>query len=400
MQKDRYHHLLSYRVQKNWRPERSGGRRRVRNPDAVPLNYGYPYADSYELDALVQACAEAMEEDGPEALRYGGGPLAGQLDGMILERCRQRGMDIEEDGLMVTHGSAQGITLVCDTFLDVDDHVIVEAPTYMVALRVFGNYCAQVHPVDMDGDGVIIEELESVLSDLTSRGEGVKFFYTIPNFHNPAGATMSEDRRRRLLELAAEYDFMLIEDDAYGELRYEGEDLPLLSALDEGDRVVHLGSMSKILAPGFRLGWIVGPAPLVGHMGSIKADGGTNPFVRSMIAAYWRNLDVQEHLDRVRAGYRMRRDAAFSALEEHMPEGSSWSRPEGGYFLWLTVPEPLDVGELLEEIADEGAMPLPGTMFFPDGRGTRNLRVSFSYPDPGDLESGIAALGRVLKRHL
>lgn len=387
---DRYYDLVSERVRRNMERQSPswGGAAR---PDAVPLNYGFPYPESYPLEDLIEACATALREDGSEALRYGGGPLAGEFDAMVADRCNERGLQVDDENIIVTNGSAQAITVVCDLLIDPDDVVLVEAPTYMGALREFENFCADVRGVDMDDDGILTEELERILAD----GVRPKFLYTMPNFHNPAGCTMSMQRRRRLLELAEEYNFLLVEDDAYGELRYEGEDLPALRALDETDRVFHLGSMSKILAPGFRLGWIIGPPSLMEQGDRLKVDGGTGPFVRAMIGAYLREIDLDERIIRIREGYRRRRDAALRALREYMPEGCSWSEPEGGYFLWLTLPESVDVTVLMEDIAEAGANPLAGNIFFPDDRGRNNLRLSFSYPDEAELERGIRAIARV-----
>ncbi len=397
---DRYYDLVSKRAQRNMDAGEPAGWGGDRAADAVPLNFGFPYPDSYPIDSLIKACATALREDGADALRYGGGPLAQEFDDLVAARCSERGLRAGEGNILVTNGSAQAISTVCSLLLDFGDLILVEAPTYMGALREFGNYGAEIRGVDLDGDGILTDELQRVLEELREDGVRPKFLYTMPNFHNPAGSTMSMQRRRHLLELAEEYDFLVVEDDAYGELRYDGEDLPSLRALDESDRVLHLGSMSKILAPGFRLGWIVGPEPLIEQADRLKVDGGTGPFVRAMVGTYLREIDLDERIRHICRGYRSRRDAALNSLQEHMPDGCDWSEPEGGYFLWLTLPESVDVTVLLADIAEAGANPLPGNIFFPDDRGRNNLRLSFSYPDPDELDRGIRAIAEVVSANI
>ncbi|MFO8060423.1 MAG: PLP-dependent aminotransferase family protein [Bacillota bacterium] len=400
MEKDLYYDLVSERVQRNWEAEEYGTWRRVSNPDAVPLNFGFPYPDSYPLEDLVAACARVMREDGASALKYGGGPIAAELERMITDRCNERGMKVEEGELLITSGSAQGISLSAELFLNEGDSLMVEGPTFMGALKSFQNHPVNIHAVEGDDDGVRVDDMEQLLRRLSSEGRGPKFFYCIPNFNNPGGFTMSLERRRRVLELAEEYDFMVVEDDAYGELRYEGEDLPTLRALDDAGRVLHLGSMSKILAPAVRIGWVVGPATLVQQMNRLKTDGGNNPLVQALVAACWGGLDVDCRLRKLRSGYRKRRDAALAALEEFMPGGCNWSHPQGGYFLWVTVPDSIDVTEILPEISEAGATPLAGTIFYPDDRGHHNLRLSFSFPEPEELSEGIRAMAGVIERHM
>lgn len=400
-EQDKYHHLLAKRIQANRVKDAYGSWRRLSNPDAVPLNYGYPYPDSYPMDELVKATEHLLEHDGAQALKYGGGSLASKVTELAAQRCTERGMDVGEDEILVTNGCAQAINLVCKLFLNFGDKIVVEAPTYMGALRSFRNFGADIHTVEMDDGGIDLNRLKEMLQGWEDKGEsGPKFLYTIPNFHNPAGCSMSKARRLELLKIADEYDFIVVEDDAYGELRYEGEDIPTLRTLDQNDWVLHFGSMSKILAPGLRIGWAVGPQILISELQAKKADGGTNPFARGVVASYWSSIDMDTRLEKIRDGYQSRRDAALEALDKYMPSGCSWSEPEGGYFLWLTIPDSLDITELLPEITEEGAMPLAGTRFFPDGRGRQNMRMSFAYSEPDEIERGVKVIARVVERHL
>jgi len=394
---DRYQHLLATAVQQTRSEEAWGSWRRVGNPEAVPFNYGYPYPGSYPLAALTEATARVLTREGAMAMRYGGGEACRQLSRIVEERLRGRGME-PRGGLLITNGSAQALALSCQLFLDAGDWVAAEGPTYMGALRVMRNHAAQVLHVDMDDDGLCPETLREKLESRLREGlPQPKFLYTIPNFQNPSGCTMTEERRRALLELAEEYDFMIVEDDAYGELRFAGDDVPTLFALDRWDRVIYVGSMSKVLAPGVRLGWMTGPEPIMRELMARKVDGGTNPFAQSVVAEYWSVTDFDGRLHEIRRGYRLRRDAMLAALVRHMPDGCSWTQPEGGFFVWVALPQGVRAVDVVREAEAAGAQVLGGGLFYADGRGGGNLRLSFSYPEPEDIDRGIQALGDTVK---
>ncbi|MFW5897209.1 MAG: PLP-dependent aminotransferase family protein [Bacillota bacterium] len=377
-----------------------GGLRRQKR-DAVPLHYGYPYPDSYPLQDLSEAAAASLLRDGAECVNYGGGDLADQFSGMVRDRLRTRGIACGEDEIIITAGSSQAINLACAVFVDVGDRVLVEAPSYMGGLNSFRNFGADMVAVEVDEDGVLTDRLSDMLSKWRDGGEKMpKLLYLIANFNNPSGCTTSLSRRRELLQLSREYGFLILEDDAYGELRFYGEDISPLGALDTEGRVIHVGSMSKILAPGVRLGWAVADPHIIRMFNVHKADGGTSPLARTIVAGYLENADLESRLAQLRAGYRARRDAAVEALEEFMPSGCSWTYPEGGYFIWLTVPEGLDSEDLLPEMAEEGVKPLGGRQFYCDGRGARNFRISYSYPEPEEIRRGIELMARVIRRHL
>ncbi len=372
-----------------------------RHDEAIPLHYGYPYPDSYPLEDLSRAAAQSILEDGPEAINYGGAELAEVFEGLVLDRLAVRGIACDSDRVLITSGSSQAINLVCSVFVDIGDKVLVEAPSYMGGLNSFRNFGAEMIPVEGDALGIRTEELGAMLADWRARGETMpKILYSITNFNNPSGCTTCAPRRRELLELAREYGFLILEDDAYGELRFEGEDIPCLGASDEDGSVIHVGSMSKILAPGVRLGWAVATPEIIRRLNVHKADGGTSPLARTVVGGYLQETDLDARLETLREGYRVRRDAALEALEAYMPDGCSWTRPEGGYFVWLTVPAGLDSDDMLEEMAEEGVKPLSGRQFYCDGRGAENFRISYSYPDPEDIRRGIEIMARVIRRRL
>ncbi|MFO7942221.1 MAG: PLP-dependent aminotransferase family protein [Bacillota bacterium] len=397
---DRFDALVSRRARIRGVEGVIGGLRRQKR-DAVPLHYGYPYPDSYPLEDLSSAASASLLQDGAECVNYGGGDLAEKFSEMVRNRLHQRGISCEEDEIIITGGSSQAINLACAVFVDVGDRVLVEAPSYMGGLNSFRNFGADMLPVEVDEDGIITDSLAEQLSEWRESGEKMpKLLYLIANFNNPSGYTTSLARRRELLELSREYGFLILEDDAYGELRFYGENISPLGALDSEGRVIHVGSMSKILAPGVRLGWAVAHPDIIRMFNVHKADGGTSPLARTIVAGYLENADLESRLEELRAGYRVRRDAAVEALEEFMPQGCSWTYPEGGYFVWLTVPEGLDSEDLLPEMAEEGVKPLGGRQFYCDGRGARNFRISYSYPEPDEVRRGIEVMARVIRRHL
>ena len=384
--KEKYLSLLTERAKVQF-GETSKGRPRHEVEKSIPLNYGFPYPDSYPMEALAASLGGVFAADGPAALKYGGAQLADRLNEQVVERCRQRGIPTELDHIVMTHGAAQSIGLICDLLVNPHDVVLIEGPTYMGAIETFKKYCAQLVTIDVDAEGLSVDHLAQTLKELPPNRRP-KLLYTIPNFHNPTGYTQTSRRRRALLELAEDYGFLILEDDAYGELRYEGEAVPSLRQWDEDGRVLHVGSMSKILSPAIRVGWIHAPAILSQQLNRIRSDGGANPLVKATVAAFWDKVDIQERLQMLRSGYRERRDALLSALDEHLSGACTYTRPEGGYFIWVTFSEGFSCSRLMPHFVRAGVNPLPGTIFYPDGRGEEHLRLSFSYPSAQELAGG------------
>jgi 2-aminoadipate transaminase len=293
---------------------------------------------------------------------------------------------------MLANGATDALDSVCQTFLEPGDRMFVEAPTFMGALGLFRNYGVELTGFPLDDDGV---DLDAVADELAARRESERdlptVFYTIPNFQNPTGTTLSRDRRERLLELAAEYGFVVIEDDAYGDLRYYGEDVPPLKALDDEGRVVRVGTFSKTIAPGIRTGWVIAHEEILERVRGVSA-GGTNTFTRGVVGRFCGDGRLEENVAELREAYRERRDHMLRCLDEEMPAAVEWTEPDGGFFVWVELPEGLDAGELLSDAADEGVVYLPGSMFFPDDRGENCLRLSFSHVSFEEMERGVAAL--------
>ena len=389
--------LFTKAVQATIDDEGYGAWRSIAAPDAVSLSLGFPYPESFPNDELLSAARGVFAEEGDVALQYTGGQYASGLADVVAGHARRRGIDCDAGEVVLTNGSTHAIDVVCRLFLEPKDSIFVEAPTFMGALRLFKNYDADVTGFRMDADGL---DVSSVADELAARRESgrpiPKLFYTIPTFQNPTGTTLSVDRRRRLLDLAEEYDFVVLEDDAYGLLRYDGEDVPPLKALDDHGRVVHVSTFSKTIAPGVRTGWVIADGVIIEQVDRLNA-GGTNTFTQGVVGRYCRDGYFDENVADVRRSYEQRRDQMLDRLAAYMPPGTEWSEPEGGFFVWVTLPDGLDSAALLSTAAEEGVVYLPGEHFFEGDRGNDSLRLSFSFATPDEIDRGIKALARAVE---
>ena len=281
------------------------------------------------------------------------------------------------------------------------DIILVEGPTYLTALQAFSTYEPEVHAIPFDDEGMRMDLLEEELKKIGKNNPRLKFCYTIPNFQNPGGVTMTPERRKRLLELSHEYNFLVVEDDPYGRLRYEGGHQIPLKALDE--RVIYLGTVSKIFAPGLRCGWIAAPRSIIGKVNLVKqgSDLCGSSFDQIVVEHYFTDTPWQRTLQRFVRTYKARRDAMLKALEENFPPEASWTHPEGGFFVWVTLPEYMDTGSMLAEALEAGVTYVPGDSFFPGGtRGKNCMRINFSYETPENIEEAIRRLAGVIEDRL
>lgn len=362
---------------------------------------GFPDPDSLPFDAIAESTARAMRAHGQWPLQYGPAfGYAGLLDLLVEKLGRDQGIACARDNLILTAGASQGLGLICDLFLDPGDTVLSEEPAWMGAVRLFRTAGVAVEPVPLDSEGARVDLLARKLEELRGRGIAPKLLYTIPNFQNPTGVTTTLERRRRIVELADRYNFAILEDDAYHDLRFSGERLPTLYALDGGRHALYLGTFSKILAAGMRLGWVVADPSLIARLGALKADGGTSPFAAHVAHEFCKDGTLEARIQELIARYRHRRDLLLGELDERMPEGITWSVPEGGFFVWLTLPERLDAPRLLPRARERGIDYLPGTDCFFDGGGRQNIRLAFSYAAADDLVRGIRVLAELLGEEL
>jgi 2-aminoadipate transaminase len=380
-------------------------------PDVISLAGGLPDTSTFAPELYAKLMAQVAHESAARALQYG--PTEGMAATVrcIVEVMAREGTSVNPADVIVTTGGQQVIDLVCKTLVDPGDVIVAEAPTYPGAVPTFSAYQADVVQIDMDGDGMPIDELERVLDRLQSEGRRPKFIYTIPNFQNPGGVTMSLARRRRLVEVARERELLVLEDNPYGLLRYEGEPLPTLYSLDASnadangasDLVIYLGTFSKILSPGLRLGWAVAPRPVLEklNLGKQGADLCSSPMTQMFVAAYFdeRGADGKpawvEYVERLRDLYRRRRDVMLEALTEHFGGRASWTRPEGGLFIWATLDGGVDTTDLMAR--SEGVAFVPGRAAYVDGRrGSSSMRLNFAGVPDDDIREGIRRIGRIM----
>ncbi|HEX2084290.1 MAG TPA: PLP-dependent aminotransferase family protein [Solirubrobacteraceae bacterium] len=371
-------------------------------PEVISLAGGLPDTSTFPPDSYAAIMQQVAGEACARALQYG--PTEGM---QVVKRCiaevmQEEGTAVHVDDVLVTTGGQQVIDLLCKTLIDPGDVIVAEGPTYPGAIPAFTSYQADVVQVSMDDDGMLVDELEATLDALERQGRRPKFIYTVPNFHNPAGVTMSLPRRRRLVELAAERELLVLEDNPYGLLRYEGEPLPTLRSLDEAEFVVYLGTFSKILSPGIRLGWTVAPRPVLQKMnvGKQAVDLCSSSMTQCFVAAYFDSGRWQDYLASLVAIYRRRRDTMLDALADCFPAESEWTHPEGGLFLWATLPDYLDTTDLLARALQENVAFVPGRAAFMDGRGGSAMRLNFSGVGDDDIREGIRRIGEVVREQV
>jgi 2-aminoadipate transaminase len=303
---------------------------------------------------------------------------------------------------LITTGGQQVIDLVCKTLIDPGDVIVAEAPTYPGAVPTFNAYEADVVQIEMDRDGMRVDELETTLDRLDAAGRRPKFIYTVPNFQNPAGVTLSLGRRERLVQLARERELLVLEDNPYGLLRYEGDPLPTLYALDGGEFVVYLGTFSKILSPGIRLGWAAAPRPVLEKMnlGKQGTDLCSSSLTQMFVAAFFATGRWEGYVRRLAEVYRRRRDVMLDALAEHLPREATWTHPEGGLFIWVTLPDYIDTTDLLARALEENVAFVPGRAAYLDGRGGSSLRVNFSGVGDDDIREGVRRIGKIVSEQV
>jgi 2-aminoadipate transaminase len=371
-------------------------------PEVISLAGGLPDTSTFPPDSYAAIMQRVATESCARALQYG--PTEGL---QVVKRCiaevmAEEGTVVDVDDVLVTTGGQQVIDLMCKTLIDPGDVIVAEAPTYPGAIPAFTSYEADVVQVGMDDDGMLIDELEATLDALEREGRRPKFIYTVPTFQNPGGVTMSLPRRKRLVEIAAERELLVLEDNPYGLLRYEGDALPTLRSLDVAEFVVYLGTFSKILSPGIRLGWAAAPRPVLQKMnvGKQGVDLCSSSMTQCFVAAYFESGRWQDYLESLVRLYRRRRDIMFEALEDCFPPESEWTRPQGGLFLWATLPEYLDTTDLLARALQENVAFVPGRAAFLDGRGGSEMRLNFSGVGDDDIREGIRRIGEVVREQV
>jgi 2-aminoadipate transaminase len=371
-------------------------------PEVISLAGGLPDTSTFPPETFAAVAARIAEESCARALQYG--PTEGLVETKqcIAQVMAAEGMRVDLDDMVITTGGQQVLDLVAKTLIDPGDVIIAEGPTYPGAVPVFHAYQADVVQIDMDADGMRIDLLEEALDRLDREGRRPKFVYTVPTFQNPRGVTMSLARRQRLIELVSERELLVLEDNPYGLLRYEGEPLPPLYKLDGGVYVMYLGTFSKILSPGIRLGWVVAPPPVLEkiNLGKQASDLCTSTLSQLMVQAYFELEAWDDYVESLTEVYRARRDTMLDCLAECFPRQAEWTRPAGGLFIWATLPDFIDTTDLLARALRENVAFVPGEGAFLDGRGRSSMRLNFSGSNEDQIREGIRRIGEVIKEQV
>ena len=370
-------------------------------PEVVSLAGGMPNIADLPLDAVGDSIATLIKTRGTQAMQYGSGQGEERIREQICEVMAEEQITAHADDVTITTGSQQALDLVTRTFIDPGDVILAEAPSYVGALGTFRAYQAQVVHVAMDENGLLPDALEQAIVSLRAQGRRVKFLYTIPNFNNPSGITLSLERRHQVLDVAKRHDLLIIEDNPYGLLTLESDPLPAIRSFD-AEQVIYLGSFSKTFAPGFRIGWALAPHAVREKLVLAQESATLCPpvFSQFAISTYLETWDWRGQIKAFRSMYKERRDAMFEGLTENMPQGTTWTRPGGGFFVWVTLPEGLDSQAMLPRAVSARVAYVPGPAFYADGFGTRFMRLSYCFPTPERIIEGTRRLGEVLHEEL
>jgi 2-aminoadipate transaminase len=371
-------------------------------PDIISFAGGLPAPEVFPVKQFQQACNKVLETEAAQALQYSTTEGYRPLREMIAERTARYAVSVTPENILITSGSQQALDFIGRVFINQGDHVLVESPTYLGALQAWNAYGAQYISIPSDENGMVTSELEKALRI------GPKFIYVLPNFQNPSGTTLSLERRKQLVELADRHGVPIVEDDPYGQLRFEGEHLPSVVSLDSeyrGDdgcytgNVVYLSTFSKILAPGIRLAWVIAPEQVIRKFVQTKQAADLNTAAFTQMVAYQVGRDgfLDEHVKTIRATYKERRDVMLEMMDEMFPREVHWTRPLGGMFLWGVLPENMDAAEVLKKAIERKVAFVPGESFHPNGGGKNTMRINFSYSNPDNIREGITRLGKVLK---
>ena len=370
----------------------------TQRPDVISLAGGLPETGTFPPASFAAAAQRIAEESCARALQYGPTEGLDELKECIVEVMAAEDMPVHTDDMIVTTGGQQVIDLVTKILIDPGDVIVAEGPTYPGAVPTFSAYQADVVHIDVDSEGMRVELLDDVLDRLDRDGRRPKFIYTVPSFQNPAGVTMSLARRQQLVEIAHRRELLVLEDNPYGLLRYEGAAQPTLRSLDGGVYVMYLGTFSKILSPGIRLGWVVAPPPVLEkiNLGKQSADLCTSTLSQLLVRAYFDQGIWRDYVDSLNEIHRGRRDAMLDALAEFFPHQAEWTRPAGGLFVWVTLPDFIDTTDLLARALRDHVAFVPGEGAYLDGRGRSSMRLNFSGSDEDTIREGVRRIGEVV----
>lgn len=368
------------------------------NPGMISFAGGLPAPETFPVEELKEIVCEILMHNGAGSLQYGtteGDPL---LRKMIVERHNKQGLNIGIDNVIITSASQQALDLIAKVFLDPGDYVICGLPSYLGGINTFNLYGAILKGITLDKDGLKPNEIEDAIVSIRKAGRKIKFIYTIPDFQNPSGITLSESRRLKIIEIADKYDLLIVEDSPYREIRFEGKSQKLMYELDKTGRVITLCTFSKIFAPGFRVGWVLGNPVVLDKLVMAKqtSDLCTSSFVQKILARYMEKDLLDKNIRKTIELYRERRTRMLDCLRKYMPEGVTWTQPQGGLFLFVTLPSHLDTDEIFKKAVVKNVAFVAGSSFYCDGTGHNTMRLNFSYSNYVEIEEGVKRLAEVV----
>ena len=372
----------------------------TKSPNIISFSPGLPDPALFPTRQLSEVVRIVLEQDGQVALQYSPTEGVDKLKDALVEHLEKDGVNVSHEELLIITASQQGLDLMTKIFVNPGDHVVCELPTYLGGLSAFHAYGAQVTGVPLDEEGMRIDILKQKLDRLPAMP---KFIYVIPDFQNPEGVTMSHRRRKELLEIAADRDLLILEDSPYRNLRYEGKNIPSLQSMDHSGRVITIYTFSKILSPGMRLGWAVATPEIISRLVTAKqaTDACTPAFTQYIVAEFYRRNLLYKFIEELQHAYKEKMKVTLRALDDFMPDSVRWTKPEGGLFLWITLPQGIDTSSMLKDaIREESVAYTPGKVFFADGGGQNTMRLNFSYPSISQIREGIERLARIIKRAL
>src|SRR5665647_645670 len=374
----------------------------TQKPEMISFAGGLPSPDSFPIDDIKKITSEVLEQDGPAALQYGTTDGDNKLRSLLAERHKKDGLTLALNNIVITTGSQQALDLAGKIFINPGDVVICGLPSYLGGLNAFTVYGARLKGIPLDDQGMRPDLLEKTIIKLKEEGSIIKFLYVIPDFQNPTGVTMPSSRRLEIIRMAERYDFLSVEDSPYRDIRFEGTPQPLMASLDTSGRIITLNTFSKILAPGFRLAWVIGHPVLIDKIVTAKqsADLCSPAFVQKITARYMEKGLLDVNLKKTIALYRERRDHMLRCFREFMPEGVKWTEPEGGLFLFVTLPPSMDAAKLLERAIKKNVAFVCGSVFYCNNEGQNTMRLNFSFAGPEDTCKGVSRLADAIREEM
>ncbi len=374
----------------------------TRQPYMISFAGGLPGPETFPVKELEEISCQVLREKGAIALQYG--PTEGEMPFReeIAKRMQHEKPSIKPENILITSGSQQGLDIISKVFLDPKDVVVLELPSYIGGLQAFSAYRAKMIGVPQDDKGMRMDLLEKVLEKLATKNKKPKFIYVVPDFQNPSGVTMSLEGRKKLLELAYEYEVPVVEDSPYKDLRYSGESVPAIYSLDTQDQVIALGTFSKILGPGLRLAWLMAPTVWMDRMVVAKQsmDLCSSTYTQLIAAEYMKRELLPKQIEKIRKVYGKKLAAMLEALKRYMPKGVKWSRPEGGLFLWVKLPKNMSANELFPKAIENKVAYVVGSAFHCNGKGQFTMRLNFSFPSEQQIDEGIQRLAKMIEESM